>query len=560
MERLERACVRNTDKLQQNEASIKELMSTAANATAELSGLHKERDEVHAKRQEIWREEADISSKIKVLRSGMGRLAANKRSVFGSETYSAIAAVMQAASEDQRTFGPSRVFGPLVDLLDVDSKFTTAADVTAGGALTHVVVDSDSTAARLVRIMQQRRAGRVTFIPLSRLDRNTRPPPDATPDAIPLVSKISCDERFQPAVNQVFGRTMVTRSVPVATEMSRDLGVDCVTLDGDQVNRRGAMTGGYMDVSRSRIEAARALREAEDKLRRMEPELNRLRDSATRIDASLSSVLGEIQRREALERSSQSKIMRLRTETEQLQRYNTADQASIPKAKERIATLEESIENTKKRLLSIDAELKTPMSSGLTPAEEAELAQLKTSLDNLRGGLGPKSEQRSQLERQVNELKSELEGNLERRRAELQTILDSDGLTQINGASELITDDGEQCSSLAEALQKRRKELEQAETALSSVQAKVAASNSRISDLMKSTKSLEAKLEKDRDEEAKISKSVEEERQKIETRYSHQALAKQKKEEAERKIRELGSLPAASASIVGSSIECLFET
>lgn len=541
--RLEEACLRNEDRRKEKDNAIKEILATSGNGATNTSFLIKERDDLNEKRQENWRQETDLSSKIKVLRNGLGRLEANKRSAFGSECFSAISAVMRFSWEDPNRFGNDRVFGPLVDLLRVDPKFITAADITGGASLTHVVVDTDSTAAALVRLMQQRRAGRVTFIPLNRLDRNMRPPPETTPDAIPLISKIDCDPRFIPAVKQVFGRTMVTRSVAVATQMSRDLGVDCITLDGDQVNRRGAMTGGYMDMSRSRIDAARGLREAEDQLRQMEPELDSCRQAAAEIESSISRVLGEIQSRMAKERSNQSKLERLRGESEQLKRYGETDKSSIPKAKDRIGSLEESIETTLKRITGIEMELKTPMSSGLTSEEDQQLVQLKKSVDELRGTLAPKTQERAQLEREVNKLSSELEGNLERKRAELQQVLDADGLTQSNGASEMLADDG-RVTSLTEALQGRRDELQKAEMELQSIQAKVMASASRISDLSERSKSLEAKLEKDREEEAKLNKIIEDDRQHVEKRYSRQALAKQKKEEAERKIRELGSLPA----------------
>jgi len=39
-----------------------------------------------------------------------------------------------------------------------------------------------------------------------------------------------------------------------------------VTLDEDKINRRSAMSGGYVDVRRSRLDAARAMREATSRL------------------------------------------------------------------------------------------------------------------------------------------------------------------------------------------------------------------------------------------------------------------------------------------------------
>jgi len=497
--RLNEAVTRHDNKIHLTEQAIQETNQGGGAGPQDTAEFNRRRDELHAKRQDVWRKESDLNSKIRVLRNGMGRLEANKRSAFGSETHKAVSAVMQFSWNDRNRFGENRVFGPLVDLLRVDPKFTTAADVTAGGALTHIVVDNDATAAALVRLMQQKRAGRVTFIPLSRLDQNPRPPPNATADAIPLISKIDCDARFLPAIKQVFGRTMVTRSVNVATDMSRDLGVDCITLDGDQVNRRGAMTGGYMDISRSRIDAARALREAEDELRQLEPEAHQLRDHIQQIETEMSQVQGEAQRRMADERASASKLQRLRADLQQAQT--------------------------------------------LTAEEEAELAQLKTSLERLRVSLKPKAEERGTLERQMTKLKFDLEGNLERKRAELQEIVAREGLTQSNGASELMETEDQQYS-IAEAVEKRQEELKQAEMLLDSVEGKIAAAANRVAELQTQAKVLEAKLEKNRESETKITKELEQDRQQVEQRYSHQALAKQKLEDSERKIRQLGSLPA----------------
>jgi structural maintenance of chromosome 3 (chondroitin sulfate proteoglycan 6) len=36
--------------------------------------------------------------------------------------------------------------------------------------------------------------------------------------------------------------------------------INCITMDGDQVNRKGAMTGGYHDVRFSKLEAHKAMR------------------------------------------------------------------------------------------------------------------------------------------------------------------------------------------------------------------------------------------------------------------------------------------------------------
>ena len=59
---------------------------------------------------------------------------------------------------------------------------------------------------------------------------------------------------------QVFGKTMVCKDLEVATEVSRSSDLNCVTMDGDQRDKKGTLTGGFIDSSRSRLAAMRAIK------------------------------------------------------------------------------------------------------------------------------------------------------------------------------------------------------------------------------------------------------------------------------------------------------------
>jgi hypothetical protein len=60
-------------------------------------------------------------------------------------------------------------YGPLYELFSVSDAYRTAAEVTAGTSLFHIVVDNDNTASQILDAMIRQRAGRVTFMPLNRL-------------------------------------------------------------------------------------------------------------------------------------------------------------------------------------------------------------------------------------------------------------------------------------------------------------------------------------------------------------------------------------------------------
>ena len=55
---------------------------------------------------------------------------------------------------------------------------------------------------------------------------------DALQDAIPMIQKLSYDERFDKSMKHVFGKTLICRSMEVGTQMARSENLDCITLDG----------------------------------------------------------------------------------------------------------------------------------------------------------------------------------------------------------------------------------------------------------------------------------------------------------------------------------------
>ena len=85
-----------------------------------------------------------------------------------------------------------------------------------------------------------------------------------TKDAIAMVTKLEYEDRYDKALRYIFGRTLICRNLEVATQLARTTGLDCVTLDGDQVSSKGSLTGGYFNKSRSRLEIQKTRSEKSD--------------------------------------------------------------------------------------------------------------------------------------------------------------------------------------------------------------------------------------------------------------------------------------------------------
>ena len=150
--------------------------------------------------------------------------------------------------------GLDGIHGPVAKLGDVEDRHRLALEVAAGARMTHVVVDDDRIAARAIDLLKSRRAGRLTFLPLNKIQSQSswggaalargRRPDGASGDG--LIGRAVELIRFEPiyadVFSYVFGDTLVFTDLNHARQQ---LGRSrAVTIDGELLEKSGAMTGG----------------------------------------------------------------------------------------------------------------------------------------------------------------------------------------------------------------------------------------------------------------------------------------------------------------------------
>ena len=91
---------------------------------------------------------------------------------------------------------------------------------------------------------------------------------------------------------------MICRNLEAATSLARESGLDCVTLEGDQVSSKGSLTGGYFNTARSRLEVQKTRSELMAQIATLESKLATLREDIKKADQSISSYVSEMQRTE----------------------------------------------------------------------------------------------------------------------------------------------------------------------------------------------------------------------------------------------------------------------
>ncbi|KAI8148435.1 hypothetical protein BJV82DRAFT_265879 [Fennellomyces sp. T-0311] len=483
--------------------------------------LKQDRDEATEQRKSLWREEAKLDS---VLHNCAEEVRKAER-LLSSSIDKATSSGLEAIHRISLAHNIQGVHGPVFDLFTVDERFTTAVEVAAGASLFHVVVEDDTVATRLLTIMNQEKAGRVTFIPLNRIrSRPSANYPTAT-DAIPLLHRLQFDSRFQTVFEHVFGGVIVCPNLDVAASYSKTHNLNVVTLEGDRVDRRGALFGGYMDSRHSRLEAAKNYKSWKTKLEQERERGTQVKQQIGQLDQEVTRLLGELQlvesKRKQLQIQGDSTFheTKLRKEEESIKQLVFAKAKALDDIRASAATLEQQI-------ATYQSELASEPSQTLSAEEQHLLGENSKQIEAIKQRMAELSVAKAEAENEINTMKDRLEHDLKRRREEL--LSKSERATADSSSSELLRKQKEikWISKKQDRLSKRITELD---TLIDKHQ----------QDLQGLTQSLEQLTA----EQAQLAHHISKHEKSLERYLLRRSLLLQRKEDCSANIRDLGILP-----------------
>jgi structural maintenance of chromosome 3 (chondroitin sulfate proteoglycan 6) len=328
-------------------------------------------------------------------------------------------------------------------LVDCDEKFFTAVEVTAGNSLFNVVVENDDISTKIIRHLNSLKGGRVTFLPLNRIKApRVNYPKDS--DAIPLLKKLKFDSKFEPALGQVFGRTVVCRDLNVATRVAKNDDLDCITMEGDQVSRKGGMTGGFYDHRRSKLRFMNIIMQNTKSINEKEKELEDVRRQLQVIDQQITQLVTEQQRLEADWTLCKLQVEQLKQEIANANKQKHAIHKAIEYKEKLLGDIRTRIDQVRSSMSMKEAEMGTELVDHLTPEEREQLSKLNPEIKDLKEKKFAYQADRIERETRKAELEANIATNLKRRITELQATIasiDDDSLPSSAGTKEQELDD-----------------------------------------------------------------------------------------------------------------------
>ncbi|THU99128.1 RecF/RecN/SMC protein [Dendrothele bispora CBS 962.96] len=523
---------RSYTEIEQQIQNVQDKIEDGRRRTGELSEqLIKLRDrmtELTEERKDKWREDTKLESLVgragDELRTAERQLA----SMMDKDTGSGLRAVDRIA-ERYRLQG---VYGPLYRLFDVtDPKFSIAVELTAGNSLFHVVVDNDETASKVLDVMLKEKTGRVTFMPLNRLKPKNPPVPNAA-DAIPLIEKLKYEEVHEKAFQQVFGKTCVCRDLTIAAAYVKSHNINTITLDGDKVDRKGALTGGFHDVRRSRIEA---IKNVATWRTRYEEENRRSRETKAAIaelDQKITQVTGQLtvlggqqnQVREARERLTQ--------EGQMLSREKERLAERISKLEKDVQELETELAELVTKIQGYKTELRTPLTQGLTDEEEGLIESLGIEVEKRRREMVEITKKKNEVRTcKKSTIEIELNERLRRRREELRLKIDA-----------LAIAEGDEAASVDD-LEARTRELKALNLSIQTLTRKTQEMEKESDELSNRIQDLQKQLETVQSQQVEDSRNISRQQKTTERYLAKKQMLTGRRDECSRNIRDLGVLP-----------------
>uniref|UniRef100_A0A7N0UY74 Structural maintenance of chromosomes protein n=1 Tax=Kalanchoe fedtschenkoi TaxID=63787 RepID=A0A7N0UY74_KALFE len=484
--------------------------------------LKARRDELQDERKSLWAKESALNADLDKLKAEVVKAEKSLDHATPGDIRRGLNSVRRICRE----YHISGVFGPVFELLECDDKFFTAVEVTAGNSLFHVVVETDEISTQIIRHLNAQKGGRVTFIPLNRVI-NPRVMYPQSSDVIPLLKKLRFSSNFEPAFGQVFGRTVICRDLDVATRVARNDGLDCITLEGDQVSKKGGMTGGFYDSRRSKLKYMNIIRQNTKLINSKEEELDKVRYQLHEIDRKITELVTEQQKSDAELAHDRSVLEQYKQDIANANKQKQSISNALGRKEKMLSDAQSQIEQLRTSIAMKRAEMGTELIDHLTTEEKDLLSRLNPEITQLKERLASCRMERLEIETRKAELETNLSTNLVRRKLELEAIISSDDIEAWQ----------------ADAVVKKQ-ELKDAKSLVSELTQQFRRLSDSIEDRVKQLRDIKKEKNNLKNLEENYERTLQDEAKELEQLLSKRNLLLAKQEEYSKKIRELGPLSA----------------
>ncbi|MEM3536671.1 MAG: AAA family ATPase, partial [Candidatus Bathyarchaeia archaeon] len=272
------------------------------------------------------------------------------------------------------------VYGRLRNLIKIDKTYQRAIEAAAAGWLDAIVVKDLDAAFTCTETLRRMKLGRIKIIPLQ---GPLNPKPLKIPEKEGVNGTASFfvkyERHYEPAVNFVFGDTLVVSDDKTAFAMSNE-GYRAVTINGDLYEVGGAFEGGYY---RAPIDFSTII-PSEAAIKSLEEAVNALQQHLTRRDNDILTFEEEIDKTRVETARLREAIATLEREIARVKRSVKRTKANIKRVDNHILHVEKEVENEKAQIWLYKAERSSIQKEMRKLQNELAVLRRKTDLKHIQ--------------------------------------------------------------------------------------------------------------------------------------------------------------------------------
>ncbi|WP_348610954.1 chromosome segregation protein SMC [Halobaculum rarum] len=398
------------DEIQETREAIPRLNERVSNLHSELDKAEKNKanidgviEDLRAEKAEYQEELDGVEEDIREKQQEYSQLEARAGDSGDTSWPRAVTTVTNAQ------FGG--VHGPVGELASVPGEYAKACETAAGGRLANVVVDDDGVGSDCIDYLKQRNAGRATFLPITEMDNRGLPSLPNDPGVVDFARNlVDYDSEYEGIFSYVLGSTLVVEDMDTARHLMGNYRM--VTLDGDLVEKSGAMTGGSGGGSRYSFSKS-----GKGKLERVAEEIHELEDERQRIKAEIADIDGDLDDARSRASDAAEKVRDIESDIERAEEKLEEKEGRIGELEERLEELREERESVDEEMTGLDEDIDAADEEiGTVEADieelEAELAdskipELSARADEIRAEIDDLEERMDDLDGELNQLQLE---------------------------------------------------------------------------------------------------------------------------------------------------------
>lgn len=497
-----------------------------------LSANQEKKLELQTSRMAAWNQVEMAQSELRQIQEAWHAAQSLSRQSTPRATALGLQALPRLVNQLQLT--EEQYFGTLLDNFTLSNdKYQICVEMAAQNALFHVIVDCDETASKLVQALEKEQAGRVTFLPLKQLRPELNNKVIETDDVRPLLSTcLQYKSEVTVAMQHVFGSKWLARSFEIATDICRQHQVDVLTLEGDLCSRKGAMTGGYVDVQKSRLSAHKQLKTAQANLDKAREELIKAEHAVQSVQDEWLACQQAISRQTTQQNQLQHQKEELQTRLESSKSQLESLEAESRQVTELVKQEEETLVMNQSELGRLQSELGTPLQASLSAEDEDILQKSKARLTEISQTELPKAKSTA----------SEL--GLQEQKYLLEQKQITEQLEQLNGSHGTHGDHDDEDEQVdEETILERQQAVDEAKALYEQADEELKTSLKSLAEAKQNWTTAKQALEKLKQQDESFAKALEEAREKSERLLNKRSMCISNRETYMQKIQELGSLP-----------------